>query len=195
MDREELIRTLDKNFMLAYWQEENGGRSYKLCLRASWTFSGLDVRGIQVQLVGTNPLTGEDVAAENIAVTFSFDRKEYRSQRLLNYHGKFVLRCVATMGSGEKVQFRDQDIMLECEQNKPEIVYTVRETQGFRLIEIKSNCWSNCKGKLWITVDGHEQRVDIPAGRDKMVRFYMSASGRMDGIRVQNDDVIIRQEG
>ena len=194
MDREELIRILDQSFQLADWQEEEkGGKGYRLCLRASWNLSSLDIRSFQVQLVGTNPLTGEDVKFENITATFSFDQKTYQSRKL-TYHGKFWLRCVAVLQSGEQVEFRKQEVGLEYASNRPEICYSVKEIQGFRLIEMRSNCWGNCRGKVWITIDGHDQRVDIPAGSDKTVRFYMSALGKVSRVRVQDNDVIIRQE-
>ena len=195
MDREELIRTLDRLFQLTDWQEENGDKGYTLCLRTMWSFGNLDVRNIRVQLTGINPLTGEDVEAENIVATFSFDQKEYRSKCLLTYHGTFNLRCVATMGNGEKILFRNQKITLTCAKNKPEIVYSVKEHQGFYVVEIRSNCWGNCRGKAWITVDGHQQRIDVPAAGDKVVRFYLNAARGIGKIKVPDDNVIIRQEG
>lgn len=195
MDREELIRALDENFQLTHWQDDQkDGRGYRLNLKASWNFANLDVHSIHVQLVGTNPLTGENIEPENIVAVFSFDQKEFQIKRKLNYHGKFCLRCTAVRGTGEQLTFRNQKIMLECPESKPRIHYSVKETQGFLMIEIRSNCWENCRGKLWITVDGHDQCVNVPAGHDNVVRCYMRGAGNLERIRVQDSNVILRQE-
>ena len=195
MEREELIKALDANFQLTHWQDDQkDGRGYRLNFRASWNFSNLNVRSIQVQLVGINPLTGENVEHENIIATFSFDQKEYQIKRRLNYHGKFCLRCTAVRSTGEQVVFRNQYIMLECSESKPRIVYSVRDSQGFRLVEIRANCWGNCRGKLWITIDGHDQCIDVPAGSNDIVRFYLRGTGNLERIRVMDHNVMLKQE-
>ncbi len=190
-----MIKALEGNFQLTQWQDtQKDGRGYKLHLKAIWNCSNLDVRSIQVQLVGIDPLTGEDVAAENLVATFSFDRRECEINRRLTYHGKFVLRCTAVRGSGEQVEFREQPILLECEEGKPWITYSVCEEQGFQRVEIRSNCWKSCKGKVWMNVDGHNQRIDLPAGPNNVVRFYVAGSQILGKLSVQNKQVTLRQE-
>lgn len=192
MEKEELKKKLNDNFSLAAYQDKTD-RGYKLRLRTDWNDIGCNVRGFRVQLVGINPLSGEDVKNDGIEGRFSFDCKEYMTRGILTYHGCFYLQCTAILGDGETVMFREQKIDLHCPENRPVIKYTVRETGGFKLVEIRSNCWKNYRGKVWARFDGHDQNIDLPAGADKTVCFYLNAAGNVE-LKVQDDTVILQNE-
>ena len=193
MEKEELKKRLDDCFSLTVNQVmERNDTGYRLRMRAFWSDPGVAVSGFVVQLVGINPLTGTDVEEDNVRAVFSFDNREYLSRNVLTYHGKFRLRCVAKIGR-EEVVFRQQDIRLEYAARKPLLSYRkVKEEAGFSLIEISGNCWRNCRGKVWISFDGHEQQVDLPEEKDKTVRFYVKTDGPVT-LTVEDDNVTVRK--
>lgn len=190
MEREELVKKLNDNFSLAAFQHnESGGNGYHLELQANWNDSGCQVRGFHVKLVGVNPLSGEDMEKDGIACKFSFDSKNFRTG-ILNYHGVFFLRCAALLDDGTEVVFREQELKLNCPSNKPFISYTVDKTGRFQLVTIRSNCWNRCRGKVWACFDGHEQCIDLPAGDDRVVRFYLNANGSVK-LKTQDETIAL----
>lgn len=193
MDKEELKSRLDSCFSLTVNQVmERNNTGYRLRMRAFWSDPGVNVDGFIVQLVGINPLTGSDVENDSIRAVFSFDNREYLSRNVLSYHGKFRLRCTAIMGR-EQVVFRQQDIRLEFAARKPLLTYTkIKEEAGFSLMEITGNCWSNCRGKVWLHTGGHQQRINLPEQKDKTVRFYVKTDGPVT-LTVEDDNVTVRK--
>ena len=193
MEKEELKRILDDCFSLTVNQVmERNSTGYRLQMRAFWSNPGVNVDGYIVQLTGINPLTGENVERDDIRAVFSFDNGVYLSRNVLNYHGRFRLRCSARIGR-EDILFREQDIRLEFSPRKPLLEYRkVKEEDGFALMEITGNCWKNCRGKVWIHTGGHEQRVNLPEGKDKTVRFYVKTDGPVT-LTVEDDNVTVRK--
>lgn len=193
MDKEELKKRLDECFSLTVGPVmERNDSGYRLRMRAFWSDPGVNVDGFIVQLVGTNPLTGTDVEQDGVRAVFSFDNRDYLSRNVLTYHGKFCLRCTAKIGR-ENVVFRQQDIRLEYAPRKPLISYRkVKEEAGFSLIEISGNCWNNCRGKVWLSSGGHEQRVNLSEEKDKTVRFYVKTDGPVT-LTVEDDNVTVRK--
>ena len=190
MDREELIRQLPSGFGLSANQiDEKGDRGYRLHLSASWP-TNWDVRSISVQLTGVNPLSGKDVEKDAVIAKFSFEKKKILTD-VLTYHGKFILRCTATLPDGEQVIFREQGINLVCKKNIPYIDYRVSCQGGFAAVDLTSNCWNHYRGKVWLHFDGHNQRIDLPMGADKHLRFVVPAVSKPE-IKVQDNSVILR---
>ena len=193
MENEELKRTLDDCFSLTVNQVmERNNTGYRLQMRAFWSDPGVAVDGYTVQLTGTNPLTGDDVEQDKVRAVFSFDNAVYLSRNVLTYHGKFRLRCSAKIGR-EEVVFREQDVRLDYPARKPVLEYRkLKEENGFALMEISGNCWNNCRGKVWLSTGGHEQRVSLPEGKDKTLRFYVKTDGPVT-LTVEDDNVTVRK--
>lgn len=188
---DELIQKLNASFILAASQiNDSSGRGYRIRLHAPWRDNGLGVKYYHVQLCGIDPLTGEDVQADNIYAQFNFAANKAETP-LLTYHGTFRLCCTAYLSDGREIPFKEQAINLNFPQNCPYVKYTVSGTGGFRHVKLESNCWANCADKIWLRFDGHEQHVHLPVRFDKTVRFYVPTSGNVE-VRVQDDLIQVR---
>lgn len=182
----QITEILNKSFTLVAKQvNEITGRGYRLSFTASGNYTRQGVEYIKVQLCGINPLTGLDIADHHIIEKFSFEKKINRTE-VLTYHGKFILRCTAYMDDGRVIPFRDQPITLNFPKNAPFLKYNIANKGEFKLIVMESNCWNNCTGKIWLSFDGHTQRLSLPTAQNKQLRFYVPTSGNID-IRVQDD--------
>lgn len=190
MEKEEQIRQFASGFGLTVNQLDAGhDRGYRLRLSASWP-TNWDVRSISVQLTGINPLSGKDVEKDAVIAKFSFEKKKIETD-VLTYHGRFILRCSATLPDGRQVVFREQEINLVCKKNTPYIDYRISCQNGFAAVELTSNCWDNYRGKVWLHFDSHNQRIDLPMGSDRRLRFVVPAVSKPE-IKVQDDFVILR---
>lgn len=184
MDNENLKKELDRAFQLSFSQREAPG-GYSLEMLAGWMELEESVSSYVVQLVGEDPRTGKELEPENIRVVFSFDKKNASLQ--LNYHGTFRLRCSAVLKNRDipPVVFREQEIQLICPQNEPYIEYKIlKEKFGFSLIEIRTNCWKRCRGKVWIRAEGHDQRIS-QKDRNGKIRLYIRGT---DGVTLIAED-------
>ncbi len=191
MYEDELIQKLRVSFPLTASQvNESNKKGYRLTLSSPWRDNGLDVRYYHVQLCGIDPLTGKDVVADNISTKFDFSKKTHRTE-VLNYHGTFLLRCKAHMGDGRDIIFKEQEIVLNYPQNAPYVEYSFSGKGEFKLVEVESNCWANCAGKLWLCFDGHHQLLTLRPRNDKTIRFYVPTSGTIE-VKVQDEKIQVR---
>lgn len=171
-----LIEELRRSFTLvAVQRNEKDGKGYRISLKTSLHNYDLGVEYYQVQLCGVDPISGEDVSNEHIVARFDFMLTTSETD-ILTYHGNFCLRCAAKMQDGRLIPFRDQQISLNFPRNCPYVSYKVSGNGGFRYVELQSNCWANCEGKLWLLFDDHKQRLTLPPGTDKTLRFYVPAA-------------------
>ena len=189
--QEELIQKLNASFILTATQiNEGNGKGYRIRLSAPWRDNGLSVKYYHVQLCGIDPISGEDVKAHKVFTRFDFMKTAY-STDVLTYHGSFYLACTAYLSDGRVIPFKEQEIKLNYPQNSPYVKCTVSNSGDFKHVKLESNCWANCRDKLWIRFDGHEQRVTIPPLADKTVRFYVPTSGTVE-VKVYNAQIQIR---
>ena len=190
MEREELIKQFSSGFLLSANQiDEKGGRGYRLRLTANWPINW-DVRSIHVQLTGVNPLSGKDVEKDEVIAKFSFEKKKIDTD-VLTYHGTFVLRCTAILPDGAPLVFKEQVIHLNFAKNTPYIEYRVTCQGGFAAIDLTSNCWNSCQGRVWLRFDNHNQRINLPMGSDKHLRFLVPTASKPE-LRIQDDFIILR---
>lgn len=176
MTEEELIQKISASFTLAATQiNEAGGKGYRLNLSVPWHNNALGIRYYQVQLCGTDPLSGDDIKKHQIIAQFDFMTTSHRTE-VLTYHGTFEFMCTAYLSDGRSIHFKKQQIKLSFPQNQPYIRCTATSKGDFKLVKLESNCWAGYADKVWIRFDGHEQRVMLPVRSDKTVRFYVSAS-------------------
>ena len=190
MHDEELIRKLNAAFTLAATQiNEGNGKGYRIQLKAPWQDCGLGVSKYQVQLCGMDPLSGEDVKNHRTIARFDFMTTMQKTD-VLTYHGKFYWSCTAYLKDGRVIPFKEQEMNLNYPKNNPYIKCTTTGKGDFKHVKLESNCWSNCKDKIWVRFDGHEQRVVLPVRNDKTIRFYVPASGEVE-VRVQDPQITI----
>ena len=186
--QEELQKSLAAAFNLTASQiNEANGRGYRIHIHAPWPRQSSGVKYYLVQLCGKNPLNGEDIESQNISAKFTFDNEKEKT-KILAYHGQFYLRCTAVFSDGRTVPFKEQDISLNFPQNSPYVEHTVRNAGDFKLVEIRSNCWENCDGKIWLRFEGHEQLVTQRGGPGQPLRVYVPATG--DVSLVVRDELI-----
>ncbi len=190
---QELIQRLSAAFTLVAGQvNESKGHGYRIHMNASapWHELGSYVKYCHVQLCGINPISGEDVKSENIRVKFDFTTTSQQTG-VLTYHGKFRLCCSAHLTDGRVIPFKEQEISLVCPQNCPYVSYTQTTKGDFRHLVLKSNCWANCEGKLWLRFDGHEQQLTLPVRPDKTLRCYVCAKTDVE-LAVADNSIEVR---
>ena len=188
---QELIQRLSAAFPpVASQVNESNGRGYRIHLHAPWHECGIAVRYYQVQLCGMDPLSGEDVKKENISAKFDFTTATLRTG-VLTYHGRFRLCCSAYLADGRVIPFKEQEIILNYPQNCPYVSYTQTPKGDFRHLVLKSNCWPNCQGKLWLRFDGHEQLLSLPVRPDQTLRCYVCAKSDVE-VKVTDDMIQVR---
>lgn len=191
MHDEAFIKKLGASFALsASPVMENNGRGYRINMYSPWRDNGLNVEYYQVQLCGIDPLTGRDVEHDGIKARFNYSKNSYKTD-VLTYHGTFRLRCTAHMSDGSNVLFKEQEIVLNYPANAPYVKYSVSGKGDFKYVEIESNCWANCADKLWLSFNGHTQRVMLQPRHDRTIRFYVPASGAVE-VKVQDEMIQVR---
>lgn len=188
---EELRKQFSENFNLTASQiGEANGKGYRIGIHAPWPRKSNGVKYYLVQLCGQNPLTGEDIAKHDICAKFTFDNERAKTP-VLTYHGQFILRCTAVLGDGTSLVFKEQEIFLDFPQNSPYVAYKVRNAGDFKLIEIDSNCWENCRGKIWLQFDGHDQRVSFSGSPSQTLRLLIPTSENIS-LTVQDELIRVR---
>ena len=174
------------------------GTGYRLRMQAQWRNTGVRMQ-YRVQLVGLNPLTGKDVAEEDVTFLFSFEQQTDQSG-LLRYHGKYTLMCYAILDSGEERLFKEQPITLRCPDSCPYLSYTCKipggffsKKKGYRQITMESNCWPYCQNKVWLHFDGHDQLVVFPPQQKDAFTFYL-VTDEDPTIRITDKTIALRKE-
>lgn len=191
---EEIKQKLNRAFVLAAGPiNEGDGSGYRIHLSAPWHDTGLNVQYYEVKLCGINPITGLDVAEDQVVAQFDFAQIQYRTP-VLTYHGVYQLRCSAYLTDGTEIHLRDQEIVLDYPQNSPFLRYSVTGANGFRQVRLESNCWKSCQGKIWLKYDGHQQLVRLPVRTDNSICLVVPTSGEVK-VNVQNKMIQVKTEG
>ena len=172
------IRIIDEPF--------RGG--YRIHVRAPWrSYPGV-VRCFRILLSGRNPLTGNDVRDLGIGGSFTFDNQEFQTGTL-SFHGSFAFLKYVVYTDGSEECIGSEPLKLYYPPNAPFVRFWCSPTanrQGYKKIEIESNCWRSCTGKIWLGYDERTQRLPEVSQNSGRFAWYLPTKGRVD-IRVTDD--------
>lgn len=172
-------------------EERYGG--YRICVRAPWHPCAPNIQGFRMQLAGKNPLTGRDLEELNIGCVFTFDNQEYRS-KVLSFHGSFAFKKYVRFSDGSEEYIGSEPLTLVYRPNAPYVRFTRASSPnkyGHKWIELESNCWKSCDGKIWLAYDGRTQRLPAVNAASGTFKWYLPTQGN---IEIQITDDTIRLE-
>lgn len=134
------------------------------------------VNSVTEYLSGKDPLTGETIDKNFLRHEFSrTDASAPFISGRLTLCGEFYLHFDAKLSDGTVVTdfVEPRAIRLEYEPNRPYIKYSVDKRVGHNRarIDISSNCWKHCRGKIWVQCAGHSHI--LPHMKTNMLCCYV----------------------
>lgn len=178
MDLETIRQQLAEQFQFTARQAELENGSYQLEMRILHSPPVPQVLSYRICLTGEDPLTGREVRCPELSWGFDFSCLERRSMEL-SFDGTFTLECEAILEDGRELLFRSCPLVLHCSRNAPRVIYSLRKEGAFTRLTLESNCRTREKRYLWLELEHHSQRVEIPPADSGRQSFYLPTSGEV----------------
>lgn len=132
----------------------------RIIVRYHWNIVIEGVASVRIMLCGKDPLTGQQLEAEEIA---RLSPTKTQDSRIFPYDGCFSLRFDALDRYGNVLveDFRKREAVRLVNQDKRAVVkYAVQPYKhGWSKLAIDTNCPIRCKNKLWAYYNGRYQLV------------------------------------
>lgn len=173
-----VIDTLNNDFYCTYNIRETASGKSQITLYSDWKGKTSGVNKVVVHLSGTDSMSGKPISENKIKVEFSAVNTSGTTDAV-DYCGEYLLHYDAYLENGEVIKDFQQPttVRLEGFAGRPYISYSIyKGPKGWTCVELESNCWRRCNGKLWVQFEDRTQLV--PPFLSNTVRFLIPITRR-----------------